>query len=343
MKWVEFIANLIFWLATGWLITNSFSIVGQEVEIENGVETVRTIVSERIIYQLMTLLAISLLVFYGNLFNLHRLNKPEGKRGIIVLSLAILVSGITVYILLERTFFGIERLHLTLSVVIGITLFYFTISSLYALVKVLVLSDQKRKSLMLANKQAELALLRNQLQPHFLFNALNNLLSLVDQEKSPQLSSSFEKLSKLLRYVTEEIKSEKVSVRSEIEFIRSYCDLQLLRFEEDEVSLKFSVLGDHKEQLIEPGLFIPFVENAFKYGTEPEANSAIEMIFDLRNQDKIEFQIRNKIINAFGSNSSTGMGISSTRERLELVYHQKHELEIVEDEWFEVELKIETV
>ncbi len=263
MKWIEILVNIFFWLITGWLITNSFSIEGQEIEIRDGVEIIKTIRNDRLIYQIIALVGISVISFYLNLYNLSHLAKPLYKHKVIFISLIIIIALIVVLILVRRMFYGVGYPLLALSFSVGVGLFYFTVSSAYGLVKVWILSEQKQQHLMLANKQAELTLLRNQLRPHFLFNSLNNLLSMVDQQKSPQLSRSFEQLSNLLRYVIEETKSEKVTMSSEIDFVKNYCDLQLLRFEKNEVNLQFLIAGEYEDLQVEPGLFIPFVENAF--------------------------------------------------------------------------------
>ncbi len=340
VKWFEYILNVLFWIITGWVITSSFSIQGQEVEILNDVKTVRTVRDERLIYQLLVCIAVSAGLFYANLFNISTLKNAAVRTKVFIISIGLLTASIFVFILIEKSFFS--DLLIPKQITIGFILFYFTISSSYGLVKAWIISEQKHKDYALAAKQAELNLLRNQLQPHFLFNALNNLLSLVNQEKSSKLASSFEGLSQLLRYVIEETKSEKVVISKEIDFIKNYCDLQLLRFEENEVILNFEVKGAFNNQLIEPGLFIPFVENAFKYGTEPELVSTINIVFDVSASDSIRFCVENKLLPILSKNDSTGIGINSIQERLNIVYPNKHRLEIIRKERFIVKLKIET-
>jgi sensor histidine kinase YesM len=340
MKWKEIIVNALFWLITAWLITSSFSVERLEIENLNGVETVRKTIGIGLVLQINLLIAISLVSFYFNLFNVHQLVKPHKRSRVIFVSIIILLVSIGAFLFAQQLCFAENYALLPLSLTIGVSLFYFTISTTYGLVKVWIQSDRAHQHLKLVNKQAELTLLRNQLRPHFLFNALNNLLSMVDQQKSPQLSSSFEKLSNLLRYVIEETKSEKVCVSAEIEFVKNYCDLQLLRFEKEEVDLKLLLVGEHGDLQVEPGLFIPFIENAFKYGTEPELKSVIEIKFDISEREKIAFSVKNKKANVFGKNESTGTGISSTIERLNLVYPSKHTLQIQENDYFLVELNI---
>ena len=193
---------------------------------------------------------------------------------------------------------------------------------------------------MVDKKQAELTLLRNQLQPHFLFNALNNLLSLVNPSENPKLANSFDRLSQLLRYVIEETSTDKVSIAKEIEFLKNYIQLQILRFNEGEVDIEFEVIGPYDSQQVEPGLFIVFLENAFKYGTEPEKTAKIQILFELSDPYSIQFQIKNKVL--MRNINGVGTGIEATRKRLGLIYPEAHQLSIANAEEFLVKLIIKT-
>jgi len=174
-----------------------------------------------------------------------------------------------------------------------------------------------------------------------LFNAINNLLSLVHPSDNPKLVSSFDRLSQLLRYVIEESGTDKVTVAKEIEFLKNYIQLQLLRFNEGEVDIDFKVNGPWDSQQVEPGLFIVFVENAFKYGTEPEKAARIEITFDLSERNSIRFLIRNKLL--MKNRDGVGTGIEATRKRLDLIYPNAYQLSIQHAEYFNVELTIHTV
>lgn len=220
----------------------------------------------------------------------------------------------------------------------GVAVFYFSISVAYGLVKKSIFNEQRHQQLIIDKKQAELNLLRNQLQPHFLFNALNNLLSMVNRAENPKLVSSFDKLSQLLRFVIEDNNTEMIPISKEIQFLKNYIDLQKLRFEENEVAIQFHVKGKYDTQEVEPGLFIPFVENAFKYGTEPEKSITIDIEFDLSNVNSVQFEIKNKKMMT-GTNG-IGTGIETTKKRLELIYSDKHELNIKNTDDFIVQLKI---
>jgi LytS/YehU family sensor histidine kinase len=222
----------------------------------------------------------------------------------------------------------------------GIVIFYFALSIAYGMTRLLIDKSRREQQLIIDKKQAELSLLRNQLQPHFLFNAINNLLSMVDPSKNPKLVSSFDRLSQLLRYVIEETDTGKVSIAEEIEFLKNYIELQLLRFNEGEVNIHFNVSGKHVSQKVEPGLFIAFVENAFKYGTEPERTATIEIELDVTRPDAILFTIKNKVL--MTNISGVGTGLEKTRKRLDLIYPNAHQLSISHTEDFIVSLTIIT-
>ena len=341
MKLIVYLAHALFWVFTAWLIVNSFSIQGQEIEIINGVETIKTTRDFNLIYQILICVGISFCISYLNLLNIRSLTQDNSKIKTFLLSGILLFVGFMIYLFCVRLFFA-HALLLPMQLTLGIFLFYFAISTAYGIIMVWFQVEQRQKDLELSAKRAELHLLRNQLQPHFLFNALNNLLSMVDQKRSPQLTTSIEKLSQLLRYVIEESKVEKTSIQNEIQFIQNYIDLQSLRFEENELTIQCNILGYNKTQLVEPGLFIPFVENAIKYGTEPEVNSTIDIRFDLSDPNSILFTIKNKHPGVNTNKTSTGTGILAIRERLQLVYPSKHKLEIIQNEQYTVNLKIQT-
>jgi len=224
----------------------------------------------------------------------------------------------------------------------GITLFYFTASITYGISKVWLHTEKQKQQLSLEKTEAELNLLRAQLHPHFLFNVLNNLLAMIDQKASPELAHSLNKLSGLLRYVVNDTAQDKVPINKEIKFIKDFAELQSLGYEEGEIKFDLSINGPYGLQLIEPGIFVPFIENAFKYGVEPEKESTIKVTFDVTNERKIRFKITNPIHLNMQHMESSNTGIRSTQERLQLVYPDRHSLTIDQDELFSVQLEITT-
>jgi hypothetical protein len=335
---VEIFLHILFWSTTAWLLTNSFSVQFRQLKIIDGIETVNVIRNNTVMWQILKCITVGAIIFYISFWKII-LNKKFKKESIFWLLLYLGIGILFTYLInISHTVPNQPLLPLPISY--GIVIFYFTVSVAYGIAKLFYRAQQLQQQILIDKKQTELTLLRNQLQPHFLFNALNNLLSMVEPNKNPKLADSFERLSFLLRYVIEETQSEKVSIQKEISFLKNYVELQKLRFNENEVIVNFSVKGEYLVQKIEPGLYITFVENAFKYGTEPEQKCEIDIHFDLTNKNSIYFKIQNIVM--VSNIKSNKMGIETTQKRLGLIYPDKHELNIQQNEKFIVNLKIWT-
>jgi len=306
----------------------------------NGIEEVKIFRNSGLAYQLLICILFSFIAFYINAWLIIKNSLTCNVTNLIgyVIVTFIILSAL-VYAITEIRFLGFAP-PIPKLIAFGVSTFYFSLSIAYALVKNSIYANYRNQQLLIDKKQAELSLLRNQLQPHFLFNALNNLLSMVNHSANPKLESSFDQLSHLLRFVIEDNKAEKISISKETEFLKNYIELQMLRFEKGEVSIQFNVKGEYDEQKIEPGLFIPFVENAFKYGTEPEKTSKIDIQFDLSKTDSVKFEIKNNMM--MTNTNSIGTGIETTKKRLDLIYPGKHKLKISNEDEFIVQLIIST-
>ena len=225
----------------------------------------------------------------------------------------------------------------------GIFIFYIIISISYGFIYAWIQAEKEKKQLEISNKEAELNLLRAQLHPHFLFNTLNNLLAMVDQEQNPKLTKSIDTLSSLLRYVVYENKQPKVAIAKEIQFIKDFAELHLLRFEENEIDFKITVLGNYNQQLIEMSILLSFVENAFKHGVQPEVASHIHIIIDVTKLNEVNFNIENSIHKQKMLLEKGGYGLQATKDRLQLAYPNTHQLEIKESlNQYKVNLKLST-
>ncbi|MFN8346984.1 MAG: histidine kinase [Spirosomataceae bacterium] len=340
-KWIELSGNLVFWLFTGLIIITHYTPHMVIVETIDG-HTAFTSVKEKAIFtKLLTLLGISCLLFYTNFHWVMGLVRGKKLPSIILKSLLLFVAANFVFNIFQHHLCDIHQKSVSLLLSSGILIFYHTASVTYAIGKIWLITENKNRQLELEKKQAELTLLRSQLHPHFLFNVLNNLLSMVNQKENPALAAAFERLSGLLRYVVVDTADEKIPIRKEIEFIRNFAELHALRFEKEELDFQLTVLGTNDLQLIEPAIFIPFIENAFKYGVEPEKISIIRVIFDLTDSRKIKFRCINPIHETMQRLKGSGLGIESSQKRLNLVYPHRHRLEINRNGNFEVLLEIE--
>lgn len=186
--------------------------------------------------------------------------------------------------------------------------------------------------------KAELAFLKAQINPHFLFNSLNNIYSLA-VSNNPATADSIMKLSKIMRYITDEMDSDSVPLQSEIDCISDYIELQRLRLSK-KVDLNFSATGDISSKNIAPLILIPFVENVFKYGISNHEPCNITIRLHA-SKSGIEFYCRNKIFPLTKHLESTGIGINNTGKRIKLVYDAKSKLDITKNNgFFNVELFI---
>jgi two-component system, LytTR family, sensor kinase len=185
---------------------------------------------------------------------------------------------------------------------------------------------------------AELNMLKLQISPHFLFNTLNNIRWLI-RKKSEQSEESVMKLSEILRYIIYEVEGSKVEFSREIEHLRNFIELQTLRLP-IEGNVVFKVDESIKNFLIEPLLFIHFVENAFKYGIDSKNAPDINFEFS-KTQNGIVFHSKNKILLKKTNIQNEGIGLVNIQRRLELLYPNKHELSINEnEEYFDVNLRL---
>jgi two-component system sensor histidine kinase AlgZ len=178
-----------------------------------------------------------------------------------------------------------------------------------------------------AKVRAELELLRAQLHPHFLFNTLNNLYSLV-LERSEKAPDMLMRLSALLSYVLYECKASEVLLEKEIRILKDYIALEQERYGSRlEVSMNFS--GDIIGRMVAPMLFQPFVENAFKHGTAEQLGRVWMSIELSVEKERLFFRVINSMDgrNAFAAPAG-GIGINNVRRRLELLYPGRHSLEV---------------
>ncbi len=187
---------------------------------------------------------------------------------------------------------------------------------------------------------AEISYLKAQINPHFLFNTLNSLYALTLQ-KSNEAPNAVLKLSGIMRYVVSESDSEFVTLDKELNYIKDYIELQKLRLDKS-IFLSFEINGETKGKAIVPLILIPFIENAFKYGINPDTESHIKIQIFIKDQT-LTLVVQNSIVaNNISEEEKTEEGLKNTQKRLEFMYPGKHSLTVNEnDDTYEVTLKIE--
>lgn len=218
---------------------------------------------------------------------------------------------------------------------------FFAIQSvLYCIVKEWIRNRVTERRLREEKLTLELKYLRSQINPHFLYNTLNNLYSVALKNKDEETAKGITKLSHMMRFMLDGINENLIPLEKEISYLTSYLDLQKLRFsEQDDININFDIKGDITNIKIPPFVFIVFIENAFKYGIDYKKHSFVDIKFAV-SDNKLRFNIRNSILKT-GDLRNPGIGLKNIRERLDLLYPGCYNLEIAsENDIFNLDLII---
>jgi hypothetical protein len=200
---------------------------------------------------------------------------------------------------------------------------------------------EQRAALAEADKtNAELSFLKAQINPHFLFNTLNNIYTLA-VTKDDTAADSIMKLSNIMRYVTDDITEDLVPLQNEIDCISDYVELQRLRIT-DNTQVNFLIDGNAYGKRIAPLILMTFIENVFKYGVSQHEKSVIDIKMLINCKD-ISFLCRNRIFPGRIESQDTGIGIKNTIQRLVHLYPDTHVLNISnQDDHYVVQLTLQT-
>lgn len=205
----------------------------------------------------------------------------------------------------------------------------FTVSTCSRVIQEWLGIESKRQEIENEKLATELSFLKSQINPHFLFNTLNNIYSLA-VVKSEATADAVLKLSSIMRYVLSETKHDTVPLDKEIQFIKHFIELQKVRLT-DKVTIEFIVEGETAGKQIAPLILMPFVENAFKYGVSTKETSKLLFVVKA-NIDSIYFTAQNDMVSYDkGTENNTGIGLKNTKRRLELLYPDKHKLTVTEE------------
>lgn len=210
------------------------------------------------------------------------------------------------------------------------------------IVETFTLAQQKQKSEALARaelKDSELKFLKMQINPHFLFNSLNNIyaLSVTNSEKTQE---GINTLSLMLRYVLYDCQQAKIPLRKELEYLHHFIELFKLK-SSAEYNIKVVYEIEDESLLIAPMLFVPFIENAFKHsGIEKRGDSFVRLSLISKGQ-KLEFSVENSLASpSFITDEQGGIGLQNVEKRLKILYPETHTLNIRKTDTFYINLKI---
>lgn len=322
--WIFYLA---FWVLTTFDDASSFSLRFQNVGISllfhaavsyfNLYVLIPTLLQKKqyVVYSFSLLLSITL-VCYPIIYALYLLNSDVANTDLVW----------------STRFFFIQAMGVSYTIIIttALKLFFDWFNK-----------EKEARELSILNRETELKYLKNQINPHFLFNSLNNLysLSLKGSDKTPEVIL---KLSEILRYLLYESASDKVSLDKEIQYLKNFIEIESLRFGA-RANIVFEEVGDFEDVKIEPMLLIPFVENAFKHGLGKKIDAGFIHVRAELTDDWFFFSVRNNVLESKEVLlvSDGGIGNENVRKRLNLLYPQKYELnQTNSDEQYHVQLKL---
>lgn len=181
--------------------------------------------------------------------------------------------------------------------------------------------------------------MKAQINPHFLFNTLNNLYYLATIN-SPNTTEVIEKLSQMMRYMLYDSNHEDVPISKELDYMQNYISLEKLRLD-NQVPVKFDILGNPEGTTIVPLIFITFLENAFKHGVSNQYKGSYVDVFVKIEENLIIYKVKNSILPNANKLEKSGIGLQNVNRRLDLSYPGKYILEKNHTaEYYEVILKL---
>ncbi|MBE9461707.1 histidine kinase [Dyadobacter sp. UP-52] len=187
----------------------------------------------------------------------------------------------------------------------------------------------------LGKSSADLQFLRSQINPHFLFNVLNTLYGTAIQERAERTSEGIQKLGDMMRFMLYENNLDQIPVAREIDYLKDYIHLQNLRLAKSEnIKVEVNISENACQHSIAPMLLIPFIENAYKHGISLQNRSWINISIRCQ-ESKLELDVYNSIHvknQPDPESDHKGIGLENVRQRLELMYPEKYELQIRESQ-----------
>ncbi len=201
---------------------------------------------------------------------------------------------------------------------------------------------QREIDLMHQNIEFEMKFLKSQINPHFLFNAMNNIyaLSIIKSERTPEMIL---KLSDMLRFTLYESENKKVKVGREVDYIINFIEFQKIKMD-SEPNIRVDISNCNKELMIEPMLLVPFIENSFKHGNIDNTKKGWLQVEIKTLGPMLVFQVANSLPSiAINKDVVGGIGVENVRKRLDMLYPGRYELSITtDDSEFRVFMKIDT-
>lgn len=330
-KSVQVMFHLLFWVFSSLLIILVFQLLNLMVAVIGGQmpdvqETLKI---------LLATVPIGACIFYTSYFSLNYFVKRP-KRFIWIGLLYVILIPILIFIEIQES----GNADLLDILIFILPLSYFNLFGFLFKTFMEWIADRKIKAELEKDKvKSQLELLKSQINPHFLFNTLNNIDVLILDE--PKRASDYlKKLSEILRFMLYETDAKKVPLSKEVEYIKKYIELQKIRTSNDKF-VNLDIIGETKDRFVAPMIFIHFVENAFKYATNKKIENAISIRFDI-SENQLLFLCKNHINSTdITKQENNGLGFRLIRQRLDLIYKMDYKLNVSnEDNWYIVQLEI---
>lgn len=329
-KSIIFFLHLGYWLLYSLLLTAIFAMVGFQSRKNFSLETFAPLAA--------LCVAPNLLAFYG--FYLLLFTKFLARRKFFALTL----SGVLICLLaavsgelLAAFIFGFRQPIFTdTNEFAALFATLFTVAAIHGIIALVIKGfvswfDEIKLKEELAQKtyETEIALIKSQINPHFLFNTINNIDVLISKD-GEKASAYLNKLSGILRYMVYETNAEKIALGKELSYLEKYLELQKIRTTNADY-VKFEIAGDAKNLEIAPMILFPFIENAFKHTENRKNASSIKIRASIENR-RLIFTCENSYQNPVNAKQNFGgLGNELIKKRLNLLYPEKHSLEIADD------------
>lgn len=226
--------------------------------------------------------------------------------------------------------------------IVPVNLVVYTLGFFYGLSRDWILKYSQESKIIQEKMRADIDLLRSQINPHFFFNALNNIFAITQRNQDDEAGQGIMKLSGLMRYMIYDSNVPEISLARELEHIDSYLEVARLKFAKNEnVDFRLQKEGNFQNYKIAPLLLIPFVENAFKHGLGSKGDGYIHLSFQVSN-GTLNFRIENPILEKEDSwKKHPGIGLDNVKKRLQMLYPGRHKLDVSDSGGkFKVQLKI---
>ncbi len=354
--WLEFLLNMLLWSGVTYMLSSiSMLSIYQLTNIDGKVMAMDVFTS----FFPLCLITIGflMLLFYGNVFWLFKKKISYKSIGLIFIWFVLTYLGNYIVVGLfwphpnipqnspslieaDRKLNDWQHRQLLIQ---STFMFIFGISVAYYFVKAWIKSEIIKKQLEANQLSTELSFLKAQINPHFLFNTLNNLFSMAQGKGNEELANGISRLAGMMRYMIYESNAEKVALSQEISYLEDTILLNKLRYADEEVNVAFNYPEQTDGLTIAPMIFIPFVENAFKHGVLIGQQSSINISIVIENE-QLMFTCQNNNFSFVKKmeDANSGIGLQNIQRRLQLIYGDKYNLVIKDDKvQFVVTLKID--